>query len=114
MGEHMKGVARPYRCKIWWQWWEKRLHSRKRWRSSREAKSAYGEVEGVEKISSMGSKFMVRGEDCLEGCVGAGEGEVNGGGDSFEVRKNLLGKIHGVVIGESGGETFGDDGGSVW
>ncbi|GJR48888.1 hypothetical protein Tco_1316991 [Tanacetum coccineum] len=83
-------------------------------RSSRESKNTCREVGGVEKISSTGSKFMVRGEECLEGYVGAGGGEVNRGGDDFGVRKSLLGEIPGVVIGESGGEIFGDDGGTVW
>ncbi|GJV18628.1 hypothetical protein Tco_1367648 [Tanacetum coccineum] len=41
-----------------------------------------------------------------EGCVGAGGGEVSGGGDDFEVSKSLLGEIPRVVIGESGGETL--------
>ncbi|GKD71049.1 hypothetical protein Tco_1325139 [Tanacetum coccineum] len=41
-------------------------------------------------------------------------GEVNGGGDDFGVSKSLLGEISDVAIGESGGETFGDDGGAVW
>ncbi|GKB98640.1 hypothetical protein Tco_0984777 [Tanacetum coccineum] len=83
-------------------------------RSSKKSKRAYGEVGGVEKIRSTGSKLMVRGEECLEGCVGASRGEVSGGGDDFGVSKSLLGEILGVVIGESGGETFGDDGGAVW
>ncbi|GKD93043.1 hypothetical protein Tco_1372880, partial [Tanacetum coccineum] len=56
---------------------------------------------------------MVRGEECLEGCVGAGGGEVSGVGDDFGVSTSLLGEIPRVVIGESGGETFGDDGGAV-
>ncbi|GJW25254.1 hypothetical protein Tco_0039065 [Tanacetum coccineum] len=58
-------------------------------RSSRESKNARGQVGGVEKISLTGSKFMVRGEECLEGCGG----EVNGGGDDFrcdEVLENQL------------------------
>nr|GEW17949.1 hypothetical protein [Tanacetum cinerariifolium] len=76
-----------------------------RGRSSRESKNACGKVGGVKKISSMGSKFMVRGGECLEGCVAVGGGEVNGGGDDFV----LLGEIPNVVIGESGGETFEDD-----
>nr|GEV86334.1 hypothetical protein [Tanacetum cinerariifolium] len=83
-------------------------------RSSRESKNACGEVGGVEKISSTGSKFIVRGNECLEGCVGADGEEVNEGRDDFEVSKSLLGKIPSVVIGESGGETFRDDGGAVW
>nr|GEV70370.1 hypothetical protein [Tanacetum cinerariifolium] len=72
-------------------------------RSSRESKSACGEVGWVEKISSTGSNLMVKGDECLEGCVGAGGGEVRGGGDDFGVRKSLLGEILGVVIGEGGG-----------
>ncbi|GJW64210.1 hypothetical protein Tco_0116094 [Tanacetum coccineum] len=105
-------------------------------RSSRESKNACGEVGGVEKMSSTGSKFMVRGrfgfgfsqkptqtesctplvrgEECLEGYVGAGGSEVNGGGDDFGVSKSLVGEIPRVVIGESGGEIFGDDEGVVW
>ncbi|GKG62006.1 hypothetical protein Tco_0623723, partial [Tanacetum coccineum] len=51
---------------------------------------------------------MVRGEECLEGCVGA-----SGGGDDFGVSNSLLGDIPRVVIGESGGEIFGDDGGAI-
>ncbi|GJX80276.1 hypothetical protein Tco_0328425 [Tanacetum coccineum] len=35
-------------------------------RSSRESKNACGEVVGVEKISSTRSKFMARGEECLD------------------------------------------------
>nr|GEU66194.1 hypothetical protein [Tanacetum cinerariifolium] len=69
-------------------------------RSSRESKSACGEVGGVKNTSSTGSKFMVRGEECLEGCVGAGEGKVNGSGDDFGVRKSLFGEIPRVVIGD--------------
>ncbi|GJW26730.1 hypothetical protein Tco_0040541 [Tanacetum coccineum] len=83
-------------------------------KSSRESKNACGEVGGVEKMSSTGCKFMVRGEECLKGCVGADGGEVNGGGEEFGVSKSFLGEILGVVIGESGGETFRDDGGAVW
>ncbi|GJZ32505.1 hypothetical protein Tco_0577941 [Tanacetum coccineum] len=47
------------------------------------------------------------------GGVGAGGGEVKGGGIDFGVSKSLLGEIHGVVISEGGGELFGDDGGAV-
>nr|GEV08373.1 hypothetical protein [Tanacetum cinerariifolium] len=82
-------------------------------KSLRESKNAYGEVGGVEKISSTGSKFMVRGEECLEGCVGAVGGEVNEGGYDFGVIKSLLGDILGVAIEESGRETFRVDGGAV-
>nr|GEU31137.1 hypothetical protein [Tanacetum cinerariifolium] len=51
----------------------------------------------------------VRGEECLEGCVGVGRGEVNGGGDNFGVSKKILGEIPGVAIEESAGGTFGVD-----
>ncbi|GKF04228.1 hypothetical protein Tco_0034896, partial [Tanacetum coccineum] len=78
-----------------------------RGRSSRESKNTCGEVGGVEKMSSTRFKFMVRGEECLEGCVGAY------GGDDFGVSKSLFGEIPGVVIGESEGEIFEDDGGAV-
>nr|GFB60399.1 hypothetical protein [Tanacetum cinerariifolium] len=83
-------------------------------RSSRESKRVCEEVGGVEKISSTGSKLMVRGDDCLEGCVGASGGEVSRGGDDFGVSKSLLGEILEVVIGESSEETFGDDEGAIW
>nr|GEY76348.1 hypothetical protein [Tanacetum cinerariifolium] len=82
-------------------------------RSSRESKNAYGELGGVKKISSIGSKFMVRGEECLESYVGADGCEVNRGGDDFGVSKSLLGEILRVVTGESGGEIFRDDGGAI-
>ncbi|GJX36646.1 hypothetical protein Tco_0248203 [Tanacetum coccineum] len=75
-------------------------------KSAKESKNACGEVGGVKKMSSTGSKFVVRGEECLEGCVGAGEGKVNGGGDEFRESKSLLGEIPRVAIRESGGETF--------
>ncbi|GJY26061.1 hypothetical protein Tco_0400787 [Tanacetum coccineum] len=83
-------------------------------RSSRESNNACREVGGVEKMSSTESKCMVRGEECLEGYVGAGGREVNGGGEDLGVSKSLLGEIPCVVIGESGRETFRDDGGAVW
>ncbi|GKD61645.1 hypothetical protein Tco_1299154 [Tanacetum coccineum] len=44
-------------------------------------------VEGVENKSSVESKFMASGEECLDGWVGAGRGEVKGGGVVFGVRK---------------------------
>nr|GEZ51458.1 hypothetical protein [Tanacetum cinerariifolium] len=59
-------------------------------KSSRESKNAYGEEGGVEKMSSTESKFMVKRDECFEG------------------------EIPRVMIGESGGETFGVDGGAVW
>ncbi|GJS91731.1 hypothetical protein Tco_0774367 [Tanacetum coccineum] len=93
MGEQRKRVVRP---------------------SSRESKSACGEVRGVKKMSSTRFKLMVRGDECLEGCVGIGGGEVSGGRDDFGVSKSLLGEIPGVMISEGGGDTFGDDGGAIW
>ncbi|GJQ97814.1 hypothetical protein Tco_0008953 [Tanacetum coccineum] len=71
-------------------------------RASGESKNACGEVGGVEKMSSTGSKFMVRGEECLEGYVSASRGEVKSSRDDFEVSKSLDGEILGVVIGKSG------------
>ncbi|GJW29167.1 hypothetical protein Tco_0046042 [Tanacetum coccineum] len=79
----------------------------------RDSKSACGEVGGVENMSSTRSKLMVRGDECLEGCVGDGGGEVSGGGDDFGVSRSLLSEIPGVVISECGGETFGHDEGAV-
>nr|GFA47234.1 hypothetical protein [Tanacetum cinerariifolium] len=52
---------------------------------------------GVKKTSLTRSKFMVRGEECLEGCVGAGGGLVNEGGDAFGLRKSLFSAILRVV-----------------
>ncbi|GKE65381.1 hypothetical protein Tco_1519542 [Tanacetum coccineum] len=88
MGEHRKGVVRPKRQKLWLQRFE---GGSKLWR-----------VCGFR-----------RGEECLEGYVGAGGGEVNRGGDDFRVSKSLLCEISRVAIGESGGETFRVDGRAV-
>ncbi|GJX34932.1 hypothetical protein Tco_0246489, partial [Tanacetum coccineum] len=89
--------------------------------------SINGRGEGSLAIRSMVSKdglggggFVVLGErssseskrECLDGWVGVGGGEVKGGGDDFGGRRILLGEIPGVIIRESGGETFGDDGGA--
>ncbi|GKF97717.1 hypothetical protein Tco_0293538, partial [Tanacetum coccineum] len=71
-------------------------------------------VGGVEKISSSRSKFMANGEDCLDGCDGAGGGEVKGGGVDLGVVNSLLGEILGDVMGEKGRDTIGVDGGAVW
>ncbi|GKB72043.1 hypothetical protein Tco_0933455 [Tanacetum coccineum] len=71
-------------------------------RSSRESNNACREVGGVEKMSSTESKCMVRGEECLEGYVGAGGREVNGGGEDLGVSKSLLGEIPCVVIDQRG------------
>ncbi|GKF39595.1 hypothetical protein Tco_0119656 [Tanacetum coccineum] len=69
---------------------------------------------GVEKISSTRSKLIAIGEDCLDGCDGAGRGEVNGGGVVLGVFKSLLSEIPGEVMGERGGETMGLNSGVVW
>ncbi|GJT82043.1 hypothetical protein Tco_1056385 [Tanacetum coccineum] len=45
---------------------------------------------------------------------GTGRGEVKEGRVNFGVVKSLLGKIPEEVMGDSGGETFGVDGGAVW
>nr|GEV71519.1 hypothetical protein [Tanacetum cinerariifolium] len=55
-------------------------------RSSSESKNTCREVGGVEKMSSTRSKLMVRGKKCLEGCVGAGGGEVCEGGEVSQLR----------------------------
>ncbi|GKE11129.1 hypothetical protein Tco_1414680 [Tanacetum coccineum] len=60
------------------------------------------EVGGVENKSSMGSMLIAKGEECLDGWVGAGGGEVKGCGVDFGVTKSLLCEI----LGESGGEEF--------
>ncbi|GJS66282.1 hypothetical protein Tco_0680846 [Tanacetum coccineum] len=76
--------------------------------SSRESNNTYGEVGGVEKMSSTGSKFMVRGrvsrknQKKLKFTVLCSRGEVKSSRDDFEVSKSLDGEILGVVIGESG------------
>ncbi|GKB81822.1 hypothetical protein Tco_0948717 [Tanacetum coccineum] len=44
------------------------------------------------------------------GEVGAGRGEVKGGGVVFGVTKSLLGETPGENTRESGGDEFGDDG----
>ncbi|GKC59577.1 hypothetical protein Tco_1087175, partial [Tanacetum coccineum] len=78
-------------------------------RSSSVSKSVCREVRGVENKSSVGSKLMASGEECLDGWVGAGGGEVKGGGVVFGVSKIFLGVIPGDIIRESGGEAFGLD-----
>nr|GEW39095.1 hypothetical protein [Tanacetum cinerariifolium] len=70
-----------------------------RGKSLRELKNGCGEVGGVEKISSIGSKFMANWEDCLDGCDKAGGGEVKGGGVYFGVLKSSSGEIPGETMG---------------
>ncbi|GJX20908.1 hypothetical protein Tco_0223585 [Tanacetum coccineum] len=53
-----------------------------------------------------GSKFIANGEECLDGWVGAGGGEVKGGGVDFRVGRTLLGEIPREIMWESGGEAF--------
>ncbi|GJZ36394.1 hypothetical protein Tco_0582585 [Tanacetum coccineum] len=62
----------------------------------------------------LGGKSSTIGEDCLDGCDGAGRGEVNGGGVVLGVFKSLLGEILGEVMGERCRETIGVDGGTIW
>ncbi|GJV63227.1 hypothetical protein Tco_1474055, partial [Tanacetum coccineum] len=69
-------------------------------------------VGGVENKSLVGSKFMASGEECLDGWVGAGGGEVKGGGVVFEVSRIFLGEIPRDIMGESDGEAFRVDGGA--
>ncbi|GKE92819.1 hypothetical protein Tco_1573914 [Tanacetum coccineum] len=66
------------------------------------------------KMSSTGSMFMARGEECLEGLVGVGGGEFKGGEVDLGVVNNLLGDIPKDVIGESGGEVIEVVGGLIW
>ncbi|GJW16020.1 hypothetical protein Tco_0020153 [Tanacetum coccineum] len=64
-----------------------------------------------------GSSIFGRGEGSLAICsieskdgLGAGGGEVKGGGVVFGVTKSLLGETPGENTEESGGDEFGDDG----
>nr|GEU55901.1 reverse transcriptase domain-containing protein [Tanacetum cinerariifolium] len=68
---------------------------------------------GVENKSSVGSKFIASGEECLDGWIGSGRGEVKGGGLDFGVSRTFLGEILREIIKESGGKVFGVNGGSV-
>ncbi|GKC24284.1 uncharacterized mitochondrial protein-like protein [Tanacetum coccineum] len=68
-----------------------------------EAAMVEEKVGGVENKSLVGSKFMASGEECLDGWVGAGRGEVKGGGVVFRVSNILLSVIPEDVMGESGG-----------
>ncbi|GKA33406.1 hypothetical protein Tco_0719835 [Tanacetum coccineum] len=72
----------------------------------RESKSAEEKVGGMKKNRAQESECVWR--------IGAGGGEVKGGGVGFGVVKSLLREIPEDVIGESGGETFGVDRGAVW
>ncbi|GJT34868.1 hypothetical protein Tco_0925287 [Tanacetum coccineum] len=62
----------------------------------------------VSKDGLGGGGFVVLGrrssreskKECLDGWVGASGGEVNGGGDDFEVSRILLGDTPRVIIGE--------------
>ncbi|GJX60624.1 hypothetical protein Tco_0292014 [Tanacetum coccineum] len=58
-------------------------------------------VGGVENKSSMGSKFMASGEECLDGLVRAGRGEVKGGGVDFGLSRILLGVIPKDIMGKA-------------
>ncbi|GJW98404.1 hypothetical protein Tco_0180212 [Tanacetum coccineum] len=77
-----------------------------------EAAMVEEKVGGVENKSLVGSKFMASGEECLDGWVGAGGGEVKGGGVVFGVSRISLGVIPRDIMGKSGGEAFGLDGGA--
>nr|GEU56069.1 hypothetical protein [Tanacetum cinerariifolium] len=64
------------------------------------------EIRGVENISLMGSKIMASGEECLDGWVGVGKGEVKGDGVVFKVSRIEFGMIRKDNMEESGGEAF--------
>ncbi|GJZ09294.1 hypothetical protein Tco_0543577 [Tanacetum coccineum] len=70
------------------------------------------DLGGVENKSSVGSKFVASGEECLDSFLRAAGGEVKGGGVDFGVSRTLLGEIPRDIMGESGGETFRVDGGA--
>ncbi|GJV32311.1 hypothetical protein Tco_1392711 [Tanacetum coccineum] len=110
MGEHRKGLlgSRGGRCSG--NGGRGGFMDGRGCRSSRESRNVYGKVGGVKKMSSTGSKFMIRSDECLKCYDGAGGGKVNEGGDDFGVSKSLAGKIPGVVTGESGEKIFEDDG----
>nr|GEU94085.1 hypothetical protein [Tanacetum cinerariifolium] len=69
----------------------------------------------VEKATCLNSTLNQKGKGmrhgsrirCLDGWVGAGGGEVKGGGVVFGVSRILLGVIPGDIIRESSGEAFG-------
>ncbi|GJW51866.1 hypothetical protein Tco_0093217 [Tanacetum coccineum] len=82
-------------------------------RFSRVSKRSWGEVGGVENKSSMGSMLISKGEECMDGWVGVGGGEVKGGCVDFRVTKSLLGKILRESTRESDGEEFRVNGGAV-
>ncbi|GKE75080.1 hypothetical protein Tco_1537121, partial [Tanacetum coccineum] len=56
---------------------------------------------------------MANEEDCLDGCDGAGGGEVKGGRVDLRVVNSLLGEIPRDVMGEKSRDTIGVDGGAV-
>ncbi|GJS33441.1 hypothetical protein Tco_0531823 [Tanacetum coccineum] len=63
-------------------------------RSLRVSRKALGEVGGVESNSSIGSRLMARGDVSLDGWVGAGAGEVKGGGVDLGVGGD---EVHGLL-----------------
>ncbi|GJY08971.1 hypothetical protein Tco_0377156 [Tanacetum coccineum] len=64
------------------------------------------------EVAMVDEEFMASGEECLDGWVGVGGGEVKGGGVVFGVSRILLGKIPEDIMGESGGESFRVDRGT--
>ncbi|GJX29759.1 hypothetical protein Tco_0237838 [Tanacetum coccineum] len=57
----------------------------------------------------LGGTSSSESKKCLDGWVGAGGGEVKGGGVDFGVSRTLLGEIPREIMGESDGEAFGVD-----
>ncbi|GKE10214.1 hypothetical protein Tco_1413765 [Tanacetum coccineum] len=57
-------------------------------------------------------RLLASGEECLDGWVRDGGGEVKGGGVVFGVSRIFLGEIPEDIIGENGGEAYGVDGGA--
>ncbi|GJY72859.1 hypothetical protein Tco_0477290 [Tanacetum coccineum] len=108
MSEHGKGIIVSQRQKLLWQMWKSGDGvgwRRWTWRGGRNLAGVAlenGRVEGVAR------------EDCLDGCDGAGSGEVKGGGVDLGVVNIFLGEIPRDVMRERGRDTIGVDGGAVW
>nr|GEV30609.1 hypothetical protein [Tanacetum cinerariifolium] len=76
-------------------------------KSLRESKNGCGGVEGIENISSTGSKFVANKKDCLDVFDGASGGEVKRGGVDFRLLKISPGEIPSEKIGKRGGDMMG-------
>ena len=78
-------------------------------RSSQRRSRNDGDEGGVEKSSSMGSRFRDTGGVSLEGCDRAGGGKDKASGvDMGVVKEGSMG-----IVGDKGGDDIGDDGGTI-